>query len=164
MNDKIRATEVRLVGPDGSQVGIKTRDEALWLARQLDMDLVEVAPDAAPPVCRIMDFGKHKYEQSVRDREARKKSTKTVIKEVKFRPKIDNHDYEFKRNHATRFLKAQNKVKATVMFRGREVTHPEIGRQILEKLREELSDISTVERSARLEGYTMTMILAPLKD
>jgi len=128
------------------------------------LDLVEVAPTARPPVCRIMDYGKYLYEQSKKAHDAKKHQKTVQVKEVKFRPKIDTHDYEFKRNHATRFLKAQNKVKATVMFRGREVTHPEIGRQILEKRREDLSDISSVERSARLEGYTMTMILAPLKD
>ena len=155
---------MRLIGAKGEQIGIMILREALQLAAEQELDLVEVAPLAKPPVCRIMDYGKFLYEQSKKAHEAKKHQKTIQVKEVKFRPKIDNHDYEFKRNHATRFLKAQNKVKATVMFRGREVTHPEIGRQILEKLREELSDISTVERSARLEGYTMTMILAPLKD
>jgi len=163
VNDKIRATEVRLVGPDGSQVGIKTRDEALWLARQLDMDLVEVAPDAAPPVCRIMDFGKHKYEQSVRDREARKKSTKTVIKEVKFRPKIDVHDYETKKRRVEEFLGDRDKVKVTMMFRGREVSHPELGRDLLTRLAEDVSEFGAVETPPKLEGRNMTMLLVPTR-
>ncbi len=163
MNDKIRAPEVRLVGPDGSQIGIKKRDEALWLANQLEMDLVEVAPDATPPVCRIMDYGKHKYEQSVRDRETRKKSTKTVIKEVKFRPKIDVHDYETKKRRVEEFLGDRDKVKVTMMFRGREVSHPELGRDLLTRLAEDVSEFGAMETAPKLEGRNMTMLLVPTR-
>ena len=128
------------------------------------LDLVEVAPTANPPVCRIMDYGKYRYEQSKRAHEAKKHQKTIQVKEVKFRPKIDDHDYEFKKNHAVRFLKAQNKVKATIMFRGREVTHPEIGRQILERLTVDLEEFAVVERTPKLEGYNMTMILSPKKE
>lgn len=131
------------------------------MAEARGLDLVEVAPTAKPPVCRIMDYGKYRYEQSKKAHEAKKHQKTILVKEVKFRPKIDEHDYVFKKNHAIRFLNAQNKVKATVMFRGREVTHPEIGRQILNRLREELGELATVERAPKLEGYTMTMILSP---
>ncbi len=164
MNDKIRAREVRVVAPDGSQVGVKAIEEARWLADQLGLDLVEVAPDARPPVCRLMDYGKWKYEQSVRAREARKKQTRTVIKEVKFRPKIDTHDFEVKEQRARRFLEEGDKVKVTMMFRGREVTHPEIGLRHLQKLADELDDVAGVESSPRLEGRNMTMVLAPLRS
>jgi translation initiation factor IF-3 len=163
VNDRIRAREVRLVAPDGSQIGVKSIDEARWLANQLDLDLVEVAPDARPPVCRLMDYGKYKYEQSVRQREARKRQTRTVIKEVKFRPKIDDHDYEVKRRRAVEFLQENDKVKVTMMFRGREVTHPEIGERILRRLAEEVADYGIVEQSPRLEGRNMTMQLTPVK-
>ena len=128
------------------------------------LDLVEVAPTANPPVCRIMDYGKYRYEQSKRAHEAKKHQKTIQVKEVKFRPKIDEHDYEFKKNHAVRFLKAQNKVKATIMFRGREVTHPEIGRQILQRLTGDLEELAVVERAPKLEGYNMTMILSPKKE
>jgi translation initiation factor IF-3 len=141
-----------------------TPDEARRKADGSGLDLVEVAPTANPPVCRIMDYGKYRYEQSKRAHEAKKHQKTIQVKEVKFRPKIDEHDYEFKKNHAVRFLKAQNKVKATIMFRGREVTHPEIGRQILERLTGDLEDCSVVERPPKLEGYNMTMILSPKKD
>jgi translation initiation factor IF-3 len=154
VNDRIRAHEVRLVAPDGSQIGVKSIDEAKWLAAQLDMDLVEVAPDAKPPVCRLMDYGKYKYEQSVRQREARKRQARTVIKEVKFRPTIDDHDYETKLRHVVEFLEERDKVKVTMMFRGRQVTHPEIGRRILERL---TADVP------KLEGRFMTMQLAPVR-
>jgi translation initiation factor IF-3 len=153
-----------VIDENGEQLGIMSPDEARPMADSRGLDLVEIAPTARPPVCRIMDYGKYLYEQSKKAHEAKKHQKTIQVKEVKFRPKIDIHDYEFKRNHATRFLKAQNKVKATVMFRGREVTHPEIGRQILDKLREDLAELSTVERAPKLEGYTMTMILAPLKE
>ncbi len=163
VNDKIRAREVRVVAPDGSQIGVKQLNEAQWLADQLGLDLVEVAPDANPPVCKILDYGKYKYEQSVRAREARKKQTRTVIKEVKFRPKIDHHDFEVKRQRAERFLEDGDKVKVTMQFRGREVTHPEIGLSLLERLAKELADFSTVEYSPKLEGRNMVMVLAPVK-
>ncbi len=163
VNDKIRAREVRVVAPDGSQIGVKQLNEARWLADQLGLDLVEVAPDANPPVCKILDYGKYKYEQSVRAREARKKQTRTVIKEVKFRPKIDHHDFEVKRQRAERFLEEGDKVKVTMQFRGREVTHPEIGLSLLERLAKELEESSTVEYSPKLEGRNMVMVLAPMR-
>lgn len=139
-------------------------DEARPLADARGLDLVEVAPTARPPVCRIMDYGKFRYEQSKKAHEAKRNQKVIQLKEVKFRPKIDEHDYEFKKNHAIRFLKNHSKVKATVMFRGREVTHPELGMEILNRLREELAEYSTVEREAKLEGYSMTMILTPKED
>jgi len=154
---------MRLVAPDGSQIGIKGREEALWLAEQLGLDLVEVAPEAKPPVARLMDYGKYKYEQSVRDREARKKSTKTVIKEVKFRPKIDVHDYETKKRRVEEFLEERDKVKVTMMFRGREVTHPELGRDLLSRLAEDVAEVGTVETPPKLEGRNMTMLLVPTR-
>jgi len=161
VNDKIRAKEVRVVAPDGSQIGVKDRDEALWLAEQLGLDLVEVAPEAQPPVCRLMDYGKYRYEQSVRGREARKKQTKTVIKEVKFRPKIDSHDFDTKRRKAEEFLDEGHKVKVTMMFRGREVTHPDLGRALLDRLATDLEGVAVVETPAKLEGRNMTMLLTP---
>ena len=136
---------------------------ALKIAEEKGLDLVEVAPTARPPVCRIMDYGKYRYQLSKKAHEAKKHQKTFQVKEVKFRPKTDQHDYEFKKNHAIRFLKGENKVKATIMFRGREVTHPELGKQILEKLAEEVAEYAGVERGAKLEGYNMTMILAPLK-
>ena len=163
VNDRIRAREVRLVAPDGSQIGVKSIEEAKWLANQLELDLVEVAPEARPPVCRLMDYGKYKYEQSVRQREARKKQTRTVIKEVKFRPKIDTHDYDVKRRRVEEFLGEGDKVKVTMMFRGREVTHPEIGERILRRLADEVEALGTIEQFPRLEGRNMTMQLAPLR-
>jgi translation initiation factor IF-3 len=161
VNDRIRAREVRLVSPDGAQIGVRTLEEAQWLASQLGLDLVEVAPDAMPPVCRLMDYGKFKYEASVRQREARKKQTRTVIKEVKFRPKIDNHDYDVKRRRVIEFLEEGDKVRVTMMFRGREVTHPEIGERILRRLAEGVEGLGAVEQSPKLEGRNMTMQLTP---
>lgn len=139
-------------------------DEARPLADARGLDLVEVAPTARPPVCRIMDYGKFRYEQSKKAHEAKRNQKVIQLKEVKFRPKIDEHDYEFKKNHAIRFLENHSKVKATVMFRGREITHPELGTEILKRLREELAEYATVEREAKLEGYSMTMILTPRED
>jgi translation initiation factor IF-3 len=137
--------------------------EALQLAEERGLDLVEVAPGAKPPVCRIIDYGKYRYEQRKRAQEAKKHQKTVQVKEVKFRPKIDEHDFAFKKNHCIRFLKEENKVKATVMFRGREVTHAEIGEQILRRLFEEVNDLASVEREPKLEGRTMTMILCPKK-
>lgn len=151
------------MAPDGSQIGVKGIDEARWLANQLGLDLVEVAPDARPPVCRLMDYGKYKYDQSVREREARKKATRTVIKEVKFRPKTDSHDYAWKMRRVEEFLEEGDKVKVTMMFRGREVTHPEIGERILQRLAEDVAELGSVEITPKLEGRNMTMQLAPLK-
>jgi translation initiation factor IF-3 len=163
VNDRIRAREVRVVAPDGSQIGVRPIDEARWLARELGLDLVEVAPEARPPVCRLMDYGKYKYEQSVKQREARKKQTRTVIKEVKFRPKIDKHDYEVKMRRAIEFLDENDKVKVTMMFRGREVTHPEIGREILQRLARDVDGHGEVEIPPKMEGRNMTMQLAPVR-
>jgi translation initiation factor IF-3 len=161
VNDKIRAKEVRVVAPDGSQIGVRNIDEAKWLAGQLGLDLVEVAPDARPPVCRLMDYGKYKYEQSVKQREARKKQTRTVVKEVKFRPKIDSHDYDVKRRRVVEFLGDGDKVKVTMMFRGREITHPELGERILRRLSEDVAEYGSIEMGPKLEGRNMTMQLAP---
>jgi len=164
VNDKIRSKEVRLVAPDGGQIGVKSIEEALWLANELEMDLVEVAPDARPPVCRLMDYGKYKYEQSVRSREARKKQTRTVIKEVKFRPKIDVHDYAVKMRRAVEFLDEGDKVKVTMMFRGREITHPELGEEILRRLSTDVKGHGEIESGPKLEGRNMTMQLMPLRN
>ena len=163
VNDRIRAHEVRLVDPDGGQIGLKSIEEARWLADQLGLDLVEVAPDAHPPVVRMMDYGKYKYEQSVRAREARKKQTRTVIKEVQFRPKISSNDFDVKRKRVERFLGEGDKVKVTMRFRGREVTHPELGREILDRLVDRIGELGTVETMPRLEGRQMTMVLAPVR-
>ena len=162
MNERIRAREVRLVDPDGGQIGIKTIEEARWLADQLALDLVEVAAEARPPVVRMMDYGKYKYEQSVRAREARKNQTRTVIKEVQFRPKIGKSDFDVKRRRVERFLGEGDKVKVTMRFRGREVTHPEIGKAILDSLLSEVGHLGTVESGPKLEGRQMTMVLAAL--
>ena len=153
-----------MIDADGAQLGIMKPGQALSLADEQALDLVEVAPTAQPPVCRIMDFGKYRYEQSKRAQEARKHQKTIQVKEVKFRPKIDEHDFQFKKNHIVRFMKEENKVKATVMFRGREVTHADIGEQILRRLMGELEDIADVEREPKLEGHTMTMILNPKKS
>jgi len=154
---------VRVVAPDGSQVGVKKIDEALWLADQLGLDLVEVAPDAKPPVCRMMDYGKYKYEQSVKQREARKKQTRTVIKEVRLRPRIGDHDFDIVRRRAEEFLSEGDKVKVTVRFRGRENERPELGHRLIERLIEDLDDLAIVEQAAQKDGRTMTMVLAPTR-
>ena len=154
---------MRLVDPNGGQIGVKSIEEARWLADQLGLDLVEVAADARPPVVRMMDYGKYKYEQSVRAREARKNQSRTVIKEVQFRPKISSNDFDVKRKRVERFLDDGDKVKVTMRFRGREVTHPELGREILQRLADQVEDRGTVETMPRLEGRQMTMVLAPLK-
>ncbi|MBT8212462.1 MAG: translation initiation factor IF-3 [Acidimicrobiia bacterium] len=163
VNDRIRVREVRLVDPAGGQVGIKSIEEARWLADQLGLDLVEVAPDARPPVVRMMDYGKFKYEQSVRARESRKKQTKTVIKEVQLRPKIGTADFEVKRRRAERFLRHGDKVKVTMRFRGREVTHPELGMDLLQQMSREVDPWGAVEQAPRLDGRQMTMVLAPTR-
>ena len=164
INEGIRAREVRLVGADGSQVGIKPLPEALHMARQAGLDLVEVAPGANPPVCRVMDYGKYKYEQDQRRKESRKKSTNIVVKEMKFRPKIDEHDYATKMRHVERFLQEGAKVKLTIMFRGREMTHPERGKAILDRVAEQVSELASVETTPRLDGRNMTMVLQPLRQ
>ncbi len=150
------------MGPDGKQIGIKPIEEALRLAEEMDLDLVEVAPLADPPVCKIMDYGKYRYEQTVKMKEARKKQAVVSFKEMKMRPKIDRHDYEIKKRHIERFLKAGHKVKVTVMFRGREMTHTEKGLELLQQLAEEVAELGTVESEPKLEGRNMQMILAPV--
>lgn len=163
VNGAIRATEVRVVAPDGSQIGVKKLNEALWLADQLDLDLVEVAPNAKPPVCRLMDYGKYKYEQSVKQREARKKQTRTTIKELRMKVRIGDHDFDISKRKAKDFLAEGDKVKVTIRFRGREQERPGFGKDLLDRLAEELVDVSVVEQVPKIEGRSMTMVLAPAK-
>ena len=163
INDRIRAREVRLIGADGSQLGVQPLPAALALAREQELDLVEVAANADPPVCKIMDFNRWKYEQDQKRKESRRKATQVVIKEMKFRPKIDGHDYETKMRHVERFLAEGNKVKLTIMFRGREMAHPELGLKILNRIADEVSEYATVESAPRQDGRNMTMVLHPLK-
>lgn len=154
---------MRLIGEGGEQLGVKPLPEALSIARERELDLVEVAPNADPPVCRIMDFNRYQYEQQQRRKESRRKATSVVIKEMKFRPKIDIHDYTTKMRHVAKFLGEGNKVKLTIMFRGREMAHPELGLRILERIAEEVGDIAMVESAPRQDGRNMTMVLHPLK-
>jgi translation initiation factor IF-3 len=163
LNDRIRAAKCRLIGFDGSQLGIFAMSDALRIADEQGFDLVEIAPTADPPVCKIMDFGKFKYEQSMKDKAARKNQSKVEIKEMKFRPKVDKHDYETKKKHILRFLDAGAKVKVTIMFRGREMAHPELGLNILERLAGELAELAIIETQPKLEGRNMHMLLAPVK-
>ena len=160
---QIRSPQVRLVGADGQQIGVVDTRDALNQARALDLDLVEVAPQADPPVCRIMDYGKYKYERDVKLKEARKKQSRTGLKEIKFRPKIDPHDYATKKGHVTRFLSAGNKVKITIMFRGREMAHTELGRKILDRLVGDLGELAIVEAMPKQEGRNMIMVIGPNK-
>jgi translation initiation factor IF-3 len=152
-----------LIGADGSQLGTKPLPEALQIARESGLDLVEVAANADPPVCKIMDFGKYKYEQDQRRKESRKKASNVVIKEMKFRPKIDAHDYDTKMKHVERFLEEGSKVKLTIMFRGREMAHPELGRRILERVAEQVAEVATIESAPRQDGRNMTMVLNPVR-
>lgn len=161
INDRIRVPEVRLVGPNGEQVGIVRIEDALRLAVEADLDLVEVAPMAKPPVCKLMDFGKFKYEAALKERESRKNQTHTIIKEMKLRPKIDQHDYETKKSHVERFLKAGDKVKITIMFRGREQSRPELGLRLLARLAEDVEELGYVEANPKQDGRNMLMVLAP---
>ena len=163
INDRIRAREVRLIANDGEQLGVVPLPQALATAREADLDLVEVAANANPPVCRIMDYRRWQYEQQQRRKESRKKATQVVIKEMKFRPKIDGHDYTTKMKHVQRFLGEGNKVKLTIMFRGREMAHPELGLRILNKIAEDVAEIAIVESSPRQDGRNMTMVLHPTK-
>jgi translation initiation factor IF-3 len=163
VNGYIRATEVRVVAPDGSQIGVKKLAEALWLAEQLGLDLVEVAPDAKPPVCRLMDYGKFKYEQSVRDREARKKQTRTVIKEARLSPRIDDHDFQLQARRTAEWLSEGDKVKVSLRFRGRERERPEFGERVMKRLAAEMAELGTVEQAPMMEGRQMTMTLAPVR-
>ena len=161
VNEIIRVKEVRLIGSDGSQLGVTPTEQALNLAREEGFDLVEVAPNEKPPVCRIMDYGKFKYAQSKRVHDAKRKQKQLLVKEMKMRPKTDEHDYQFKVKHVRRFLSEGNKAKITIMFRGRELSHPDLGRKILDRLIEDLSDASIVEQEPKREGRNMTMLLGP---
>nr|WP_257998210.1 translation initiation factor IF-3 [Zhihengliuella halotolerans] len=163
MNERIRVPEVRLVGPNGEQVGVVPTEDALRLAGEADLDLVEVAPNAKPPVCKLMDFGKFKYEAAVKARESRKNQTNTVLKEVRFRLKIDTHDYETKTGHALRFLGAGDKVKAIIQFRGREQQRPELGIRLLNKFAEDVAEVGIVESTPRIDGRNMVMVIGPVK-
>jgi translation initiation factor IF-3 len=163
INDRIRVPEVRLVGPNGEQVGIVRVEDALRLAAEADLDLVEVAPMAKPPVAKLMDFGKYKYEAAMKAREARKNQVNTVIKEIKLRPKIDPHDYGTKKGHVERFLKAGDKVKVTIMFRGREQSRPELGRRLLERLADDIAELGYVESAPKQDGRNMIMVIGPHK-
>jgi translation initiation factor IF-3 len=163
INERIRVPEVRLVGPNGEQVGIVRVEDALRLAAEADLDLVEVAPMARPPVAKLMDFGKFKYEAALKAREARKNQVNTVIKEIKLRPKIDPHDYGTKKGHVERFLKAGDKVKVTIMFRGREQSRPELGFRLLQRLAEDINELGYVESSPKQDGRNMVMVIGPTR-
>ena len=163
INERIRVPEVRLVGPSGEQVGIVRTDDARKLAYEADLDLVEVAPNAKPPVCKIMDYGKYKYEQAQKARESRKNQQQTVVKEQKVRPKIDEHDYQTKKSNVERFLEKGNKVKVTIMFRGREQSRPELGYRLLERLAEDIQEVGQVESRPKQDGRNMTMVLGPVR-
>jgi translation initiation factor IF-3 len=163
INDRIRVNEVRLVGPNGEQVGIVAIGDALRLAQESDLDLVEVAPMARPPVCKLMDYGKFKYESAMKAREARKNQAHTIIKEMKLRPKIDPHDYATKKGHVVRFLKQGDKVKITIMFRGREQSRPELGYRLLQRLASDVEELGFVESAPKQDGRNMIMVLGPHK-
>lgn len=154
--------QVRLIDPEGNQLGIKPTKEALQIALDFDLDLVEIAPQANPPVCRIMDYGKFKYEQTQKAKKAKKHQSTIVLKEIKLRPKIENHDFETKKRHVRRFLEAGAKVKVTIMFRGREMTHTELGKNLLERLADEVADLGTVDSPPKLDGRNMIMMMSPL--
>ncbi|MBI4208766.1 MAG: translation initiation factor IF-3 [Deltaproteobacteria bacterium] len=161
VNERIRVTQVRLIDMDGAQLGIKHTREALDLARSRELDLVEVAPSAKPPVCRIMDYGKYKYQIKKRQQEARKKQVMIRVKEVKFTPKTDDHDLQFKVQHIKRFLEEHNKVKITVVFKGREIVHAGLGKQMIDRILQEAQSWGALEQSPRLEGKNFTAVLAP---
>lgn len=161
INEQIRIREIRVVGDDGAQLGLMSPKEAMAIAAERHLDLVEIAPTAKPPVCRIMDYGKYRYEQQKREKEAKKKQKVIDVKEVKLRPGIEDHDFEVKLKNAIRFLQDGDKVKCTIMFRGREMSHPELGEVLLNRLAEELKDLAIVERKSKLEGRNMIMIVGP---
>jgi translation initiation factor IF-3 len=163
VNERIRVPEVRVIGEDGKQIGVMRTDDALRMAQERDLDLVEVAPEARPPVTRILDYSKYRYEQSQKQKQARKHQQQITIREIKFRPKIAEHDYATKKGHVERFLRNKDKVKITIMFRGREVTHPERGVMILDRLAEELRSLAVVEQRPTQDGRNMTMMLGPSK-
>lgn len=164
MNEAIRCREVRVIDEKGEQVGVMNPKDALKIAEERGYDLVEVSPAAKPPVCRIMDYGKYKYEQSKKDRETKKNQKVITIKEVKLRPNIESHDFNTKVRNAAKFLKEGSKVKVTIMFRGREITHPETGVELCNRVAAEVTDIAKVEKEAKVEGRNMTMMLVPLKE
>lgn len=164
VNENIRAREVRLIDSNGDQLGVKTRQEALEIARTRDLDLVLVAPNAKPPVCRIMDYGKYRYEQQKKEQEARKKQKTIQVKEVRFTPSIGDHDFNTKLRNARRFLSKGDKVKASVRFRGRAITHKDLGREVLNRLADELKDIAVVESHAKMEGRNMFMVFSPSNE
>jgi translation initiation factor IF-3 len=160
VNERIRVREIRVIDDTGQQVGIMSPQQALAIAREKGLDLVEISPTASPPVCRIMDYGKFQYLEQKRQRQAKKHQKVIEVKEIKFRPKVDEHDYQFKKKHIERFLSEGDKVKATIFFRGREMAHPEIGRRILERLIDDLADVATPENMPRQEGNQMHTILS----
>lgn len=164
INERIRVPKVRLIGADGEQLGIVETPEALRRAQEADLDLVEVAPNSKPPVTRLLDYSKYKYEQEQKQKAARKHQTQVNVREIKLRPKIADHDYETKKGHVERFLRGRNKVKITIMFRGREQAHPERGRDLLQRLFEDLDGLATIESEPLQEGRNMSMMLAPSKD
>lgn len=164
MNERIRIREVRLIDEEGNQVGIVPTRDAMEMARERGLDLVEVAPNAVPPVCRLMDYGKFRYEQSRKERESRRHQHVIKLKEVRIRPKIDDHDLETRGRQAAKFLDAGDKVKLTVLFRGREMAHPDIGRGLLDQLADQLRTHGSIEQAPRMEGRTMSMILNPLRQ
>ncbi|MEI3614703.1 translation initiation factor IF-3 [Pseudogracilibacillus sp. SO30301A] len=164
VNETIRAREVRLIDANGDQLGVKSRDEALKIAQTRNLDLVLVAPGAKPPVCRIMDYGKYRYEQQKKDKEARKKQRVINVKEVRFSPGIGDHDFNTKLRNARKFIENGDKVKASVRFRGRAITHKELGQEVLDRLAEEVKDIASVESKAKMEGRQMFMMLAPTSE
>ena len=164
VNETIRVPQVRLIDDDGAQIGVKARDEALEYAWAKNLDLVEVAPDANPPVCRVMDYGKYRYDQEQKQKLARKHQSTITIKEIKLRPKIDPHDYATKKGHVVRFLRQRDKVKVTIMFRGREMSHPERGRMLLERLAEDVSELGVIESAPIQDGRNMVMLLAPVRE
>ena len=160
INEEIRARELRVVGPENEQIGIMSARDALALAEERQLDLVEIAPNGKPPVARIMNYGKYRYEQQKREKEAKKKQKTFTLNEVKLRPHIEDHDFYVKMKNATKFLGEGNKVKVTIMFRGRELSHPELGHNVLSRFADELKDLAVVEKAAKMEGRNMTMILA----
>ncbi|WP_233881018.1 translation initiation factor IF-3 [Virgibacillus halodenitrificans] len=164
VNEKIRAREVRLIDSNGDQLGVKSRQEALEIAQTRNLDLVLVAPNAKPPVCRIMDYGKYRFEQQKKEKEARKKQKVINVKEVRFTPGIGEHDYETKLKNARKFLEKGDKVKAAVRFRGRAITHKELGREVLDRMAEDVKDVATIETKPKMEGRNMFMMLAPLSE
>ena len=163
VNERIRVREVRVIDEDGAQIGVMTPQQALEIARGKGLDLVEIAPQAQPPVCRIINFGKYQYEQKKKQKEAKAKQTFITVKEIKFRPGTDEHDYEFKKNNAVRILHDGDKVKATVHFRGREITHKELGFSLLQRLEKDLAEAGVVEVRPKLEGMNMFIMLSPKK-